>query len=118
MIRAHMGSIVVMCSTPVHTQGLSKVWHQLLTVWPNVNMVHIVNIVNIVLVCSTALARIAAAALFCQISQGAHLRYSLLLRSPLASVLHIRIKKETEKQKSNREYGLTLVCFLSLTDFD
>ena len=81
-------------------------------------MVHIVNIVNIVLVCSTALARIAAAALFCQISQGAHLRYSLLLRSPLASVLHIRIKKETEKQKSNREHGLTLVCFLSLTDFD
>ena len=27
-------------------------------------------------------------------------------------------KKETEKQKSNREFGLTLVCFLSLTDFD
>ena len=102
MIRAHMGSIVVMCSTPVHTQGLSKVWHQLLTVWPNVNMVHIVNIVNIVLVCSTALARIAAAALFCQISQGAHLRYSLLLRSPLASVLHIRIKK---KQRNKRVTG-------------
>ena len=69
---------------------------------PIVNVVDIVNIVNIVLVCSTALARIAAAALFCQISQGAHLRYSLLLRSPLASVLHIRIKK---KQRNKRATG-------------
>ena len=57
---------------------------------------------SIVLVCSTALARIAAAALFCQISQGAHLRYSLLLRA--ASVLHIKKNKE-EKENNGKTKG-------------